>query len=401
MQVKPSSAKQRITALVLAAVAAGIMTAASLVQNPRSADFMSYYLSGSMLTHGLRHRLYDTTWQLSVVYPEDNPRPYARPPFEALLFVPLSCLPYRAAYVLWNLLLAGALGASVYLLRVHFAAVGLASRLLLAGALAIPFALNLGAGDDSLLLLLVLAAAFALARRGRAYVAGAVLALGLFRWQLLAPLLLLLFIQKRWRLMTGVLAGGGALAALSFALAGSGWLGAYRRLLAQMAVNGDLPRPESTPTVRGFIHLLLPATWAKLNGPAASVAAVPVGCLLAACFWRGWRAAWAETAAGAASELGFALAAALAVAVSFDARPYDLILLALPLVVAAGHAGRRGAPAWLLRTAMAALLLVAVMAQNIEWLPYAAAFPAIVLLATAIAAEIRLRPPLREERLEP
>ncbi|HET7442136.1 MAG TPA: glycosyltransferase family 87 protein, partial [Terriglobales bacterium] len=87
-------------------------------------DFISFYTAGKILQRGAARQLYDLRLQYEVqreVAPEVSIRqaalPFVRPPFEAWLFLPFAYLPYKVAFVAWNLLSGGCLLGITLLLR--------------------------------------------------------------------------------------------------------------------------------------------------------------------------------------------------------------------------------------------------------------------------------------------
>src|SRR5208282_1354266 len=89
-------------------------------------DFTIYYTAGSMVREGMGHTLYNDAAQFRVQQafaPQVATRlgalPFNHPPFEAVLFVPLSYFSYRVAYLLWTLVNLAMLAALPILLRAH------------------------------------------------------------------------------------------------------------------------------------------------------------------------------------------------------------------------------------------------------------------------------------------
>lgn len=141
-----------------------------------------------------------------------------RPPALGLLLWPLAQLPYPSAAVLWLVLSAWAAAGFVALWRP-----GSASANLCGVALSAPLFLALCQGRETALLLLALALSAWAVRRGREFLGGFWLGLCVLAPQtwLLAPLVPL--VQLRRRLGLGMLAGAGAVAAVSFAAAPADW----------------------------------------------------------------------------------------------------------------------------------------------------------------------------------
>src|SRR6267142_2185986 len=89
-------------------------------------DFTAFYAAGKTLHEGLGKSLYDLRTQHRVqgqfagdINSRHGPLPYIHPPFEALVFLPLTLLPYSQAFVAWNLLNLIALLGVALLLRPH------------------------------------------------------------------------------------------------------------------------------------------------------------------------------------------------------------------------------------------------------------------------------------------
>src|SRR5271154_5150300 len=88
------------------------------------ADFTAFDTAGELVRQGQGSRLYDPQeqWRVqqefaSEVAIRQGPLPYLRLPFEALLFVPFTFLPYPAAYTVWVLLNLGVVIALALFLR--------------------------------------------------------------------------------------------------------------------------------------------------------------------------------------------------------------------------------------------------------------------------------------------
>jgi hypothetical protein len=183
------------------------------------ADFRQLYAAGYMVRTGHAGQLYDYQAQKniqdSLVGSDDLTLPFIRPAYQALMFVPFSLLPYRAAYLSFlvvNLILHA---FTFWLLRAKLSKLADAWSVLPALLFVVfyPVALALMQGQDSILLVLLLAAALFALDHGRDSTAGALVALGLFKLQILIPLAILFLLWRRWRF-----AGGFTLSALLLAL---------------------------------------------------------------------------------------------------------------------------------------------------------------------------------------
>src|SRR3989442_10323713 len=98
-------------------------------------DFTIFYSAGKIVRQGLGAKLYDEQTQYRIqqefaagVSIRQGPLPYNHPPFEALIFVPFTWLPYFTAYLLWDVINLLILCSLPLLLRQHIPLIGSASR---------------------------------------------------------------------------------------------------------------------------------------------------------------------------------------------------------------------------------------------------------------------------------
>src|SRR6476646_927250 len=91
-------------------------------------DFTIFYSAARIIRQGSGSQLYDEATQLRVqrefvtgVTTRDGPLPYNHPPFEALLFIPFTYLPYCAAFVAWDLVNFAILATVALILRPELA----------------------------------------------------------------------------------------------------------------------------------------------------------------------------------------------------------------------------------------------------------------------------------------
>src|SRR5229473_4539863 len=129
------------------------------------ADFRQLYAAGYMVRTGHAGELYDIraqqNFQDALVGNDERALPFIRPAYQALLFVPFSLLLYRTAYLVFlgvNLLL---LAIALWLLRPSMRNLSRVWRGLPVFVFLVfyPMALALMQGQDSILLLTLLAAA--------------------------------------------------------------------------------------------------------------------------------------------------------------------------------------------------------------------------------------------------
>jgi hypothetical protein len=235
------------------------------------ADFRANYTAGYMLLAG--KPLYDSEAELElqnqIVSPAEIPLPFTHPAYEALLYLPFSLLPFREAFWLWSAVNLSVLALIYFLLREYLQSLSRAHPWLptMAVAAYLPFGFALAKGQDSLLLVLLLALAFARLRtREDSFLAGLCLGLGAFRFQLVVPVVTCFLFWRRWRFVTGFLSGVLPLAALSIALAGF-W--PYVRALQSVSsstahVRAFIQPAAGMPNLRGLIQSVGGGEWALL-----------------------------------------------------------------------------------------------------------------------------------------
>jgi hypothetical protein len=300
-------------------------------------DFKIFYTAAKIIQEGRGRQLYDEATQLRVqqeFVSEPILRlgllPYNHPPFEALLFVPLSLLPYGAAFVAWDLINVGILLILPRLLRPHIPWLQQVTTptCVLASLAFFPIFVSLIHGQDILVLLLLFALAFVALKNNSDWWAGCWLGLGLFRFHLLLPILFSLVWQRRTRAIYGFFAVGMALGMLSVLMVG--WR-------AALSYPSDVLRIESNMLQRGTIGPLnmpnLHGLWADLPLPAngkliARILATLLSIALVAFVAERWKRIQAS-----AFPLGFCLCLLVSVMTAYHGFAYDLSLLSLAVVI--------------------------------------------------------------------
>jgi hypothetical protein len=321
-------------------------------------DFTIYYTAGTMLREGMGHVLYDDAAQFrvqQVFAPQVATRlgalPFNHPPFEAVLFVPLSYLPYRVAYLLWTFVNLTMLAVLPMLLRPYVPL--LCTRPPVAWTVAslafFPIFFALLQGQDAILLLSLYAMAFVSWKKERMVSAGAWLACGMFKFHLVLPFLLLMLIQEkragaRRRQLIGFFGVGLILGAVSIAAVGVRQMLFYPHyvlgLEKTMAMGAIMP--SDMPNLRGILYLMA----SRVRGFDALVILLSA----AAYFLAAWIGGSADRDSGDAlkddlkndgrnDDLRFSLAVFATVLVSYHGLGYDLCVLTLPVLLVAGQLG--------------------------------------------------------------
>jgi Glycosyltransferase family 87 len=298
------------------------------------ADFRQLYAAGYMVRNGYRYQLYDydlqTRFENLVVGPSDTPLPFDHLSYESLIFAPLSVFSYRTAYLIFLFINGVLVAASFRLLRPSME--NLASIYLwLPAALFVafpPIAIALIQGQDSIILLTLLASSFVLLQRKHDVGAGLLTGLTVFKFQIAIPIALLFLLWRRWRFVGGFAASATAALAVSTLLVGSAQMNFYAHWLLSMSVNAttaDYLRnaitPNNMPNIRGLIFALtnhhITNLWMQ-----ASVAIASIILFVGTSMQRQFRR-------GSAALLITIIAASL---LSYHLFTHDLAILFVPLV---------------------------------------------------------------------
>src|SRR6185312_13312981 len=137
------------------------------------ADFRQLYAAGYMVRTGHASELYDARaqqqFQNALVGNDERALPFIRPAYQALLFVPFSLLPYRSAYLAFLAVNLALLALAFRALRSHMSHLMRVWRFLPVFLFLVfyPISLALMQGQDSILLLLLLAGALAAVEGGQ------------------------------------------------------------------------------------------------------------------------------------------------------------------------------------------------------------------------------------------
>ncbi len=263
----PRSRNSRLPALLLIGWMVVGYTCLVYLHSRIPADFETFYSAAIRLKTGASATLYDYR-----TYPHHLP--FLRPAWQALVYLPLAYLPYRAAYFVWFPISLSLLGLSLWLLRDEIQALKPIRRVLLVALLILPVGNAFTLGQDITLFLLLVVLAFRALKNKQEGRSGLFLGLASFKLHLLLPALLFLLGRRRWRLLACVAGVGGILLIVSTLIGGPGWIA---RCLEAQAWAGIGPE-----TLRGLLgelglsELALPATllglgaviWASRRAPA-------------------------------------------------------------------------------------------------------------------------------------
>jgi Glycosyltransferase family 87 len=302
-------------------------------------DFTVYYTAATMLRGGLGHELYNEQVQSEIQHrftgnipSRRAPLPYIHPPYEALLFVPLTFLRYSRAFVAWDLLNAVALFGIYWILRGSVAHLRLVTawEFVLAALAFFPVFACFLQGQDSILLLLLCTLGFKAVKRKNDFLAGCWFGLGLFKFQLVVPIILLLTIWKRRQILMGFIPVAVILAAISAGLTGWKELLAYPHYVMSVA---------STPAAGGVPARLLPNLRGLVAGWPSAFSTQTGNWLVAlisvAVFW--FAATLRITSGIRGLDLQISLAIVVGTLVAWQTNTHDLSLLIVPMVLSANY----------------------------------------------------------------
>lgn len=326
-----------LSLILLVSVALGVLSVGLIslqMDHKHILDFPGFYAAGRIAMQGTPNKLYSMSLQAAVekeVAPWEPFIPFTHAPFEALLFAPLTLLPFSWGFVVWDILNLMVFGLSLKFLMDSGPGLN-TSNLLVLLCVALPaVGATLSFGQDSLLLLAAITAAFLALKRGRELAAGMLLGLGLFRFEIIVPLVFIFLLRRRFRFLAGLSLTGIVLAVGSFALIG--WSGAvdYVSLITSLGRVGGAVKygqwPEATASMTSLRGL-----FATLLGGAVSSSdlflVVAVTSLALVC-WVAWEFDAIAAPGTRAFDLQFSLCLVAALLVGYHVWSHELDLLIL------------------------------------------------------------------------
>jgi glycosyl transferase family 87 len=221
-------------------------------------DFRVFYTPGYMVRTRQADDIYNFSAvrrnQAERVAPDGGAVPFLHPAYETVLFVPLSYLSYRTAYLVFAAINFAVLGSIYRLLRARLVGLSHLGPVWLIPALLIgftPIAFAIFAGQDSLFLLLVLVLAFHRLAVNE-FQAGLLLGLGTFRFQVLLTIVVLFMLWRGWRLVAGWIVSSATMLCASVAITGTAAQAQYIRLLLQMGSLSYWPMLRRMPNIRAL-----------------------------------------------------------------------------------------------------------------------------------------------------
>ncbi|MBZ5650912.1 MAG: DUF2029 domain-containing protein [Acidobacteriia bacterium] len=239
-------------------------------------DFSGSYTAGQILRDGHGSQLYDDVLQESIqrsfsakaIEKRRTILPYIHLPYEALLYAPLAHFSYLTAYAIWLTVNLALLSSIPFLLRKTLNRLGQAPLYLwlLACFAFFPIFSALIQGQDSILLLFLYCATWRSLERGSELASGAWLALGLYKYQLVVPLVLAF--RRRKKLIAGFLSVAAILGFVSLAITGWHSLLGYPRYLWRTEHDlkyGFNTLPGLIANLRGLVSGVVPKAHTEIE----------------------------------------------------------------------------------------------------------------------------------------
>jgi glycosyl transferase family 87 len=290
---------RRIPLQTLAAVlgfsALWIALGSVIVPGARKHDFLNLYTGATLALEGNFARMHSPQVQLErerkFVPDLDALVPFVRLPFYALILAPLALLPFGTAFWVWiGIQSAILVGCWAWAFRRW------GPDALVYGSLYLPTALGIAHGQDCVLMLVIVIAAYSLADKKKDFASGAALGLGLIKFHLFLLWPLALLVQKRWRMLAGASATVAIALLISLLLAGTSGLNLYIQLLRKKDIEHLNPSPELMINVHSLaINFATDGLWAR---------GLLVALVVALVLWVSWQAPlWRWVAAASVGSL--------------------------------------------------------------------------------------------------
>jgi hypothetical protein len=251
-------------------------------------DFPAFYGAARIVSDGDIADLYDVEAQTEAqadLWGPDDPGVlyFAYPPHVAAAYGPLASLSYPVAYALHTLLMSALVLAALALAKPLLP--GLATRwwvTIAAVASFYPMFRAVTAGQNTALTLFLIVAAWRLVDADRDVAAGLVLALLLYKPQYAIPLIGLLFLSRRWRVVVGAAIGAGGLWALGAIWLEPNWLASWWNRVVPFAQLDAQVNAKNSISAPGFAEALGGGAWSILGWTIAVVVGLTVS-------WVWWR----------------------------------------------------------------------------------------------------------------
>ncbi|WXG58006.1 MAG: glycosyltransferase family 87 protein [Candidatus Sedimenticola sp. (ex Thyasira tokunagai)] len=306
---------------------------ASTLAGRLGGDYPAFYGAGRIIADGDWENLYNIGRQA------DEQKPllgagkvlyFAYPPYAALPFGLLAKLEYRWSYLLYTLILFGALLLALHLLRTlsnyvvnhYWQLVGWA-------LLFYPLFKAIGGGQNSSITLLLLVGAWWGVEHDSPYLSGFLIGLLLYKPHFALPMIALFLIAGHWRVAAASVATALCLYGISAWMLGEDWLFQWSDQVLFFATEDARVNPYQNVSWHGFL--------AGLFGVGISVTIAGIACSVMTFVYLGW--SWWQLR-GSDIDLRMALAVPGVLLITPHTMYYDAALILVPLIVLAD----RGTP---------------------------------------------------------
>ena len=301
------------------------------------ADFRQLYTAGVMLRSGARANLYDYATQKEfedrVVSPADIALPFDHLAYEAVLFLPFSLLPFHSAYVAFLCMNLGAAVVAFRMLRPRLQNLeSVVDRFpVFLFACYLPLAACLMQGQDSIFLLVLLMLAYSDLREERQFRAGVLTGLGLFKFQIVIPIAIVMLLARRKKFTAGFSVSALLMGTASLCITGISGMENYLGMLLKMSV-------KLSSSDAQFRYGTSPLAMANLRGLLSGIIRVDNSHLMIQVLTFVLSAAilvWTASKVSNVSSSSDALLVCIicAVFVSYHVLIHDLTVLILPIAV--------------------------------------------------------------------
>jgi hypothetical protein len=324
-------------------------------------DFRHLYTAGFMIRTGQAAQLYDPAaqrcWQTRLVGPLPHLLPFNHPAYEALLWVPLSFLDFRSAFLAFFVLNLVLLTICFWVLRPYMNQLAGVWRWAPLAVFVgyVPLAAALMQGQDSIMLLMLMTLAW-ISLEHSEFRSGLLLGLGIFKFHLVLPIAALLFFWRRMRFVLGFALSSCAALLLSFGITGTAALKDYVLILQTMnRAEFHVFEPQWMPNLRGLLAMLLRNHVAHLSLWIVLSSLILFMLVL--------------LRSPQTLHDGFLIGIVLTTLIAYHVLPHDMSILLLPIAIALNKWIIE--PDWRLVTASVAFAAMALVAISREAFPVA------------------------------
>ena len=295
-------------------------------------DFIIFYTGAQIINDGKSKELFkietQNAYQAKFDVPQlEWPLPFNHAPYELFLFLPLAHLSYPVAHAIWS---GGNLILLVIMLRWLLAYVHSPHSFFIAASVLawFPAMETLRLGQDSILSTALLLAVFVALKRKRDGLAGFLLALGLYKPQLVLPMAGAFVVARRWYTLSVFSVTAVILVAVSIGMVGWDGIFDFLSILRSMHHYSYIIYPANMPNVRGLLHdLFLAGNLESLIFGVTVVSSI----VLYLGFMYAWRSEF--DALDPAFDLKFSLTILTTVLISYHLYPHDLFPVTLSLIL--------------------------------------------------------------------